>query len=189
MDDLEFLKLASATFRERMTEVGEDQHFLPTPCEGWNVAGLVSHVLGGNHMAVRLLAGAHRAEAIGYLAGLALGDDPFDTFDRGSAEQIAAFAEPGAMERILEHPMGDIPGSTAIRFRIGDLTLHSWDLARAVGGTEELPDTLVEKVWTDLLPLKENIAAVGVFGEGPSGDVPEEADLRIRLLDLVGRRP
>jgi uncharacterized protein (TIGR03086 family) len=189
MDDLELLKLASTTFRERIAEIGEDQHFLPTPCGDWNVAGLITHVLGGNHMAVRLLEGAHRAEAIGYLSGLPLGDDPLATYDKNSAEQVAAFSEPGALDRIVEHPMGDLPGSAMLGFRIGDLTLHSWDLARAVGGTEELPDALVQKVWTDMSPLKDNIATIGIFGAGPSGDVPDDAPLQTRLLDLTGRRP
>lgn len=189
VDDLEYLRLASATFRERMVEVGEDQHFLPTPCDDWNVAGLISHVLGGNHMAVRLLAGAHRAEAVGYMSGLPLGDDPIGTLDRSSSEQVDAFDEPGAMERVVEHPMGDISGREFVRFRIGDLMLHAWDLARAVGGTEGLPEDLVQKVWEDMLPLKDDIATKGIFGAGPSGEVPEDAPLQRRLLDLVGRRP
>jgi hypothetical protein len=33
------------------------------------------------------------------------------------------------------------------------------------------------------------IGHVGVFGEGPSGNVPETAPLQTRLLDLTGRRP
>ena len=189
MDDIALLRLASDTFAERITEVGPDQHFLPTPCGDWNVAGLITHVLGGNHMAVRLLEGAHRAEAIGYLSGLALGDDPLATFRANAEEQLAAFSEPGALERIVEHPMGDLPGSAMLGFRIGDLTLHAWDLATAVGGTEELPEALVEKVWSDLEPLTDNIATIGIFGDGPSGDVPEDAPLQTRLLDLVGRRP
>lgn len=189
MDDLELLKLASTTFRERIAEIDKDQHFLPTPCGDWNVAGLVTHVLGGNHMAVRLLEGAHRTEAIGYLSGLPLGDDPLAAYDKNSAEQVAAFSEPGALDRIVEHPMGDLPGSAMLGFRIGDLTLHSWDLARAVGGTEVLPDVLVQKVWTDMAPLKDNIATIGIFGAGPSGEVPDDAPLQIRLLDLTGRRP
>ncbi|MEZ5270424.1 MAG: hypothetical protein R2789_18395 [Microthrixaceae bacterium] len=47
----------------------------------------------------------------------------------------------------------------------------------------------MEKVWSDLEPLRDNIATIGIFGDGPSGDVPEDAPLQTRLLDLVGRRP
>lgn len=189
MEDIGLLELASTTFRERITEVGADQHFLPTPCGDWNVAGLITHVIGGDHMAVRLLEGAHRAEAIGYLTGLPLGDDPLATYDEHAGAQLAAFREPGAMERICEHPMGDLPGSVVIGFRIGDLTLHSWDLARAVGGGEDLPEELVTAVWARMDPLRDNIAASGLFGEGPSGDVGDDAPLQTRLLDLTGRRP
>ncbi|MCB1270234.1 MAG: TIGR03086 family metal-binding protein [Microthrixaceae bacterium] len=189
MDDLELLELASAAFGARIAEVDQDQQFLPTPCGEWNVAGLITHVLGGNHMAVRLLEGAHRAEAIGYLTGLPLGDDPAATFAQNAAAQLAAFSEPGALERTCEHPMGDLPGAVVLGFRIGDLTLHSWDLARAVGGDEELPEALIDRVWSDLVPLRDNIAATGIFGEGPSGEVPDDAPLQTRLLDLTGRRP
>jgi hypothetical protein len=33
------------------------------------------------------------------------------------------------------------------------------------------------------------IGQIGVFGDGPSGDVGEESELQLRLLDLTGRRP
>ncbi len=189
MDDLELLALAGSTFRDKLVSVGPDQHFMPTPCGDWNVAGLVTHVLGGNHMAVRLLQGAHRAEAIGYLSGLPLGDDPLATFDENAAAQLATFSEPGALDRMCEHPVGDVPGSAVLGFRIGDLTLHSWDLARAVGSDEDLPTELLERVWTDFEPMRHDIARIGIFGDGPSGDVPDDAPLQTRLLDLVGRRP
>jgi hypothetical protein len=32
------------------------------------------------------------------------------------------------------------------------------------------------------------IGNTGMFGEGPSGTVPETADLQARLIDLTGRR-
>ena len=188
MDDLEALTLATAEFRRRLVDLDEEHFFLPTPCDDWNAAGLVSHVIGGNHMAVRLLEGAHRAEATGYLAGLALGDDPVATFDEGAEAQIHGFSEPGALERICEHPMGDFPGAMVLGFRVGDLTTHTWDLARATGGDEQLHPELVELVWASLEPIRDNIALSGVFGEGPSGNVDEDAPLQDRLIDLLGRR-
>jgi len=189
MDDLELLALATAEFRRRLVDVDDEHMYLPTPCDDWNVAGLVSHVVGGNHMAVRLLDGAHRAEATGYLAGLPLGDDPVSTFDDGAAAQLAVLSEPGALDRVCEHPMGDFPGAMVLGFRIGDLTLHSWDLARATEGDEQLAPELLDRVWASLEPIRDNIALSGVFGEGPSGAVGDDAPLQQRLLDLVGRRP
>jgi uncharacterized protein (TIGR03086 family) len=189
MDDLELLALATAEFRRRLVDVDDEHLYLPTPCDDWNVAGLVSHVVGGNHMVVRLLEGAYRAEATGYLAGLPLGDDRVATFDEGAEAQLATLSEPGALERVVQHPMGDFPGAMVLGFRIGDLTLHSWDLARATDGDDELAPELVERVWLSLEPMRDNIALSGVFGQGPSGEVADDAPLQDRLIDLVGRRP
>ena len=34
--------------------------------------------------------------------------------------------------------MGDLPGAEILGFRIGDITVHAWDLARALGVDEAL---------------------------------------------------
>ncbi|HLK46149.1 MAG TPA: maleylpyruvate isomerase N-terminal domain-containing protein, partial [Acidimicrobiales bacterium] len=152
------------------------------------VHDLVGHVLAGEVLTRRLLDGASRDEAL----------DALPTFDldgamAGHAAIFAAteegFAAPGALERIVHHPRGDLPAGQVLGFRIGDLTVHRWDLARAIGADEGLHPTLVEAVWTDLQPVAPVIATIGVFGEGPSGDVAEDAELQRRLLDLTGRRP
>ena len=189
MDNLELLDLAAATFADRLAAVGDDQWDLPTPCEGWTVRDLVHHVVGGNAMAVVLLGGASTEEAIAVFTGTELADDVTAQFAAGAAEQTAAFSVDGATARTLHHPMGDIPGEMVLGFRIGDLTLHSWDLARATGGDEVLPDALVEATWASLSPMADMIGSVGVFGEGPSGNASAEAPLQDRLLDLAGRRP
>jgi uncharacterized protein (TIGR03086 family) len=189
MDDLDLLALATEELRRRLTGLDADQHFLATPCDDWNVNGLVSHVLGGNYMAVRLLHGAHRPEATGYLAGLPLGDDLLATYDESVDAQFSVFSAPGAMDRVCEHPMGDISGAVLLGFRVGDLAIHTWDIAAAVGGDTDLRPELVEAVWAGLQPLRGSIAASGVFGDGPSGEVGDDAPLQLRLLDLVGRRP
>jgi hypothetical protein len=44
-------------------------------------------------------------------------------------------------------------------------------------------------VWEAVSPLGDSISETGVFGAGPSGDVPDDAPLHVRLLDLTGRRP
>ena len=74
-------------------------------------------------------------------------------------------------------------------FRTGDNLLHTWDLARAVGGDETLDPGAVEAVWAVLEPMAPMIPSIGVFGSGPSGSVGADAPLQTRLLDLSGRRP
>lgn len=40
-----------------------------------------------------------------------------------------AFGRPGTLERTVPHPMAEIPGSRLFEIRVGELTLHAWDLA------------------------------------------------------------
>lgn len=189
MDSIESLARATAEFELRLHAVGTDQWDLPTPCADWDVRGLVNHVAAGNRMAARLLDGCSREEATATIAADVLGADPVATAVAGDAAQTAAFGEPGALERVCHHPMTDMPGAMLIGFRVGDLTLHAWDLARATGGDEALDADLVAEVWAAMEPLGPVIAQTGVFGNGPSGDVGEDAPLPTRMLDLSGRRP
>ena len=189
MPDLnELLQLATDTFADRLGQVQPDQWDVPTPCEGWSVRDLVAHVVGGNAMAVALLGGASTEDAVALFTGTELAGDVAAQFAEGAAAQLAAFAGDGTATQVLHHPMGDLPGEVVHGFRVGDLTLHAWDLSRAIGADETLPAPLVEAVYASLEPMAPMLGATGMFGDGPSGDASAEAPLQQRLLDLAGRR-
>ena len=189
MDPLELLALSTVTFADRLGAVGDDQWDLPTPCEGWTVRDLVHHVVGGNAMVVVLADGGSADEGRAVFDGTGLGDDVATQFAESAALQAAAFAGEGALGRIFHHPAGDMPGEVVLGFRIGDLTIHAWDLARATGGDETLPAELVEAVHATLLPMAPMLGSIGMFGEGPSDNASAEAPLQVQMLDLAGRRP
>lgn len=189
MDDRELLDLATEVFRDRLAAVRPDQWDLPTPCEDWTVRDLVAHVVGGNAMVVVLAGGASTEDGLAVFSGTTLGDDALAQFTSGAAEQAAVFAQEGAAERTFHHPAGDMPGAMVLGFRIGDLAIHAWDLARATGGDETLPDELVSAVHATLLPMAPVIGSIGVFGEGPSLAEDADASPQERMLDLAGRRP
>ena len=78
-------------------------------------------------------------------------------------------------------------------FLIGDLLIHSWDLARSIGADETLPPDTVEAttiglhhVPPDLLrgtnPLGQKMMAAAV-------EVPADASPRDKMLAFTGRRP
>jgi len=188
-DPADLLEQATAAFAGRLAAVTSDQWDQPSSCDGWTVRDLVGHVLGGNAMTVALLHGASADEAMVFLAGLPVDDDAIAQFAANAAAQLDAFRADGASERICHHPMGDMPGAQVAGFRIGDLTLHTWDLAHSTGGDETLPAPLVERVWADLQPMAPMIGSIGLFGDGPTGTVADDAPLQTRLLDLAGRRP
>ncbi len=189
MEDLAALERATAEFDRRLRAVPAGAWGAPTPCRAWTVRDLVNHVVAGNRMAVRLLDGVPREESLDPLGHDQLGDDPLLAWEQSAQAQRAAFGAPGALQRRCHHATGDISGAQLLGFRVGDLVLHGWDLARGAGGDEQLDGWLVTYVWEQLVRRAPALRATGLFGEGPSGTVGEDAPLQQRLLDLSGRRP
>jgi len=189
MDQLTALDASRHEFERRLRAVGPDDWDRPTPCEGWVVRDLVVHVLVGARMSALLVEGGSRADAEALFVDAQLPDDYMAEFEAGADAQAAAFAAPGAMDRVTEHPAGDFPVPMLLGFRIGDYSVHAWDLARAIGADEHLDDALVEHVWENIGPAAPLLAASGRFGDGASGELNDAAPVQTRLLDATGRRP
>jgi len=189
MEPLDALDLARSEFERRLRAVRPDQWDNPTPCEGWTVRTLVNHIVGGHRVAVMLLGGIRWDEAFAAIPRDTLGDDPVATFGLGFDEMAATFRQPEALERTCHHVAGDISGEQLLGMRVGELSIHSWDLARGIGGDDTLDPGLVQGRWDAMAPMAGSIGKSGFFGSGPSGQVGEDAPLQTRLLDLTGRRP
>ena len=192
--DLTMLQRRVDAFGAQLRTVRDDQWSLPTPCSEWTVRQLANHIASGGTILPMLLAGATAEEVMAHRMAHrdddVLGDDPMSAYERCTAAELSAFAEPGALERIVHHPRaGDIPGSVLLGLRVTDILLHSWDLARALGADDTLDADAVAAAWSMLEPMAPMIATGGAFGTGPSGNVGADAPLQTRLLDLSGRRP
>lgn len=183
------LERAGNGFASIVRLVADDQWNHPTPCDGWTVRALVGHVAAGSRMAAALAAGGNRNDAISILGMDHLGDDPIGSIDAALAAQLEAFQQPGVAEHIFQHPAGDMPGAQVLRFRVGDLLVHQWDLAQAINADDTLDADLVQEVFDGISPMIPMMAASGVFGAGPSGMVADDAPVQVRLLDAMGRRP
>ena len=188
MEPHENLALATSYFLSVFEQVDEAQLQLPTPCEEWSVAELLWHVTRGSEMAAALVRGASQTEASGFM-GMEPGDDVFGQCRMALDEQMRALNAADDPEMIVHHPIGDVSLIQLFGFRIGDLTLHGWDLARAIGADDVIPEGLAEVVYADMLPLAEIIGQIGLFGQGPSGAIGDDSTVQLKLLDLVGRRP
>jgi len=185
---IEHLKQASNGFLDRLRLVNQADWLLPTPCDDWNVRDLVTHVVAGQAMSVALLRGATRDEGIDVLMSAELSSDPVRQLSDLNNEFIAEFNDPDAFTRVCAHPVSDMSGKQLFGFRLGDLTFHAWDLARAIGADETLAPDVVEKLLHDLTPRAGILVASGMFGAGPSGRLGDDASPQQQLLDLVGRR-
>lgn len=189
MDNVTALPIAATRFETIAALVTDADLDRTTPCDGWTVRELLDHVIGGNMMAAALLGGASREDAVAILGAAVAGDDPLAAVQDSIRAQAAAFDAPDSLEIIVHHPAMDMPGAQLIGFRVGDLLVHSWDLARAIGADETLDPEVVAVVATNIEPMRPFIGQVGMFGEGPSGTLDDSADAQTQLLDLMGRRP
>lgn len=184
LDLLSALDAASDEFRRHLALVGDDQWTAATPCTDWDVHYLAAHVVGGNRFASLVLAGGTAEEAMHAVMGSPqLGTNPLGAFVETSAEQRELFIQPGALDRLVDHPLGELTAERFLTMRVFDIALHSWDLAIAIGCDGELEPALAEYV----LDIVLNEAPGMGFGIEPCGDVGPEATAMERLLDLCGR--
>jgi uncharacterized protein (TIGR03086 family) len=191
MDNLEAIRQSSQEFETRLRQVLDDQWDLPTPCTEWTVRELTNHILLGTRMSVQLLSGGSRDDVIAELGDDLMADsqDPVADFVALAAKMQEGFAAPAGLEGTVDHPMGEIPRTMFVGFRVMDNGTHAWDLARAIGADEQLDPNLVSHMWDDIQPMAGGLAELGIFGQSASGDVGDAAPLQTRFLDLVGRRP
>jgi uncharacterized protein (TIGR03086 family) len=185
MDALDALDVAVAGFGDRLSQVEGGQWSGPTPCEEWDVRFLVAHVVGGNRFAALVLGGMSAQAAIErVMADTQLGEEPLADHEASATAQREMFRAPGARQRAVSHPLGDMTGDRFLGLRVFDVTMHTWDLARAIGADEVLDPGLARVV----LDVVESAPAGMGFGITAVGRVERGAPVQDRLLDLTGRR-
>lgn len=83
-------------------------------------------------------------------------------------------------------PVGLMPAEQVIeRLMSVDVLVHTWDLARAVGGDELLEEADVMRAYEVMKPMDEIVRMPGVFG--PKLPAPTGADLQTEFLHFLGR--
>jgi uncharacterized protein (TIGR03086 family) len=82
---------------------------------------------------------------------------------------------------------GPVPGSVYCGHRTLDVFIHGWDIATATSQDTALDAELVQAVWDIIEPQAEMWREAGALG--PKVDVPDDANLQMKLLGLLGRTP
>jgi uncharacterized protein (TIGR03086 family) len=185
-DLLALFKTGCALFGSRVHAVGADQWTLATPCSEWDVATLVDHLID-EHLWVPPLLGGHNLAAAGGIVESAkrtVGTDRAAAWDAAALDSQRAFGEPGALDRDVALSRGPTPAGDYIEEMIADLAVHAWDLGRAVGVREPLPNELVQFVF----PLAERYSGAEPYF-APPVDPPDDATDEERLIALTGRQP
>jgi uncharacterized protein (TIGR03086 family) len=183
---LELFQRAQASFTDRVDAV-EPEQWEDEALPEWTVADLVAHLVTEMLWVPPLVAGEPYAEGR-FPDGTTdlLGDDPLIGWESAADNALSAFAEDDALVRTVHLERGPTPASQYILELISDLTVHSWDLARATDGDTDLDGELV----TASLLIGEAIPEDGVPGlYDPPLDVSASASPQQRLLARFGRRP
>ncbi|GIH28989.1 TIGR03086 family protein [Acrocarpospora phusangensis] len=185
MDTLELHERAMREFADRVHAVGEDQWRGSTPCSAWDVRMLVNHMVAENLWTAPMMAGRTIADVGSAFEGDLLGADPVKAFETSAEQAVLAVHEPGALDRTVHLSYGDASGSEYAKQLSADLLIHSWDLARATGGDEQLDPELVATCASWFAGEEDAYRAAGMIA--PKVDVPADADPQTRLLAAFGR--
>jgi uncharacterized protein (TIGR03086 family) len=174
---------AAGRFTLRASEVPAGAWDNPAPCEGWVARDVVRHLV--DWMPAFLAA----AGGPSLPAGPSVDVDPAGAWGALDAGLQSLLDDPDAVATVITHPRaGSHRLDDAIAtFFLGDIVIHTWDLARATGLDETLDPDIVHDMLTGMEPLDEMLRASGQYG--PKVEVGPDADEQTRLIAFTGRQP
>lgn len=174
-------RTAAEGLTERIEAVPLDRWDAPSPCEGWVARDVVGHVCE----AISGFLGRFEV-AVPQVPPVA--DDPLGAWVTVRDAAIAALEDPATLARTIDTPMGTMSLEDMVgRFGIGDLLVHTWDLARATGLDEQLDPDEVRRLYDTMAPNDELMRQGTAFG--PKVSVADDADEQTRLIAFTGRDP
>lgn len=187
----ESLARAFTMTRGILVGVTPDKYGGSTPCASWTVRDVANHVVeGANWFGLCVNAGAapdpDPTHGVDYAAG-----DLLASYDEGVASTLAAFGAPGARERIITLPFGEMPGAAFMGIATNDVFVHGWDLAKATGQNTDLDPEFAAQL------LEQARAFIPDGMRGPDGQAPfgtavtapAGASAADQLAAFLGRTP
>lgn len=161
---------AADKWSEVSAQITDDHWDQPTTCPEWTVRDLVDHAMQwqGNGGGM-----------------LGAGTSPGDDWDAIKPKLSEALDDPSNLEGNAEG-FGGMPKQQVAGFVIGDLLIHSWDLARSIGADESLPEGAVQATLMGLQRAPdEMLRSATMFA--PALEVADDASPQERLLAFAGR--
>jgi uncharacterized protein (TIGR03086 family) len=164
-------------------QLGAEDWDRPAPCEGWVARDVIRHLV--EWVPPFLAEGAGAALP----PGPSVDDDPLGAWTAVDDGLRALLADPATEEATFSHPRaGTHPVPAAIsQFVLGDVLVHTWDLAQAAGLEVRLDPDEVHRMLEGMEPMADVLAASGQFA--PRVPVADGADEQTRLIALTGRQP
>jgi uncharacterized protein (TIGR03086 family) len=148
-----------------------------TPCDGWKVRDLINHLIQGNRHFKDAARGKQAPPPQGQPDDV-MGDDPVAEYKKSRNEMLAAYQEPGVLEK-----MGASLGMMFV-----EQLVHGWDLAKATDQDADMPDDLAEAAFQMIDGRMATDEQRGGFF-APEVKVPDDASAQEKLLAYAGRKP
>lgn len=173
----------AAAFTARVEGVPDGGWERPSPCEGWAARDVVRHLV---EWVPAFLATGTGSELP---AGPSPDDDPAGAWAHLRDHVQRLLDDPTSAASSFSHPMaGSHRLDDAIaRFVLGDVLVHTWDLARATGQDERLDADEVRAMLQGIEPMGDALSKSGHYGVPVP--VAGDADEQARLLACTGRTP
>jgi uncharacterized protein (TIGR03086 family) len=163
-------------FDRRVQAAPADSWGNPAPCDDWTARDVVAHVLGSMN---RLVAQG------GDAAPVPADADIVAEWNRTMPAFLVMIPQ-ADLAQLVPGPFGPMPLEQVLgRLMATDVLVHTWDLARAVGGDERLGTDDVEHAFDGLRPMDAMIRQPGVFGD--KVESAPDADAQTQFLNFLGR--
>jgi len=165
----------------RVVAVPESAWHNPSPCAGWDARDVIRHMV---EWIPGFLEGGADLELP---TGPSVDDDPAAAWQCLSDGIQTLLDDPQTAAARFSHPRaGDHSVEEAIAmFFLGDVLIHTWDVARATGGDEALDADEVHRMLSGIEPYDDMLRASGQYG--PRVSVADDADEQSRLVAFMGR--
>jgi uncharacterized protein (TIGR03086 family) len=159
MEPIEQLSYIVPTFNALVDRIDLDQLNSSTLCTNFTVHGVIDHMIVDAGSFAPLI----RGEAVPDVqAPPVYGRVPGAEFRKAMDDLLDAVKTPGAGERTLTTPVGEMPGEAFARFVAFDGLIHCWDLATATDLDWAVPPALISSV--------DAFARNAISGEVRDGD-------------------
>jgi uncharacterized protein (TIGR03086 family) len=167
----------------------------PTPCQSWDVAALINHIVSAARWWAAMVSGdaglevAEGADFVGGGRGGSGGGDFVAAYEESIRITLGAFAAEGAAERMVTAPFGEFPGAVLATFAATDQFTHGWDLARAIGlDTDLAPDLATALLAVAEVSITDELRGPDTEASfGPKRSAPDGASAADRLAAYLGR--
>lgn len=161
----------------------------PTPCSTYDLGVLAAHQIS----VLRRVAAVGRGEDPWSVPQETPGLEPTGfgaAWNEAKVEQRRVWSDDRVLGTMLDLPFGTLPGAAALGVYVGEVLVHTWDLAQAAGiVVDQWPEEIVDRA------LEGAMAGLPADGRGdavpfdPVVPVPADAPAIDRLVAWMGRQP